>query len=604
MALIGTLLMKLRADSTQFDKSVVNSQNKIKSLSSTMTRMGTVMTGAVTVPLLMLGKNMLESAMNAVESENLFAVSMKNMQDSAREWSETLGESLGLNPYGLREDVAILNTMTRSMGLSEQQAFSVSKTITELSHDMASFYNITQDDALLKLRAGLTGEAEPLKRLGILVTENTIKQVAYASGLASVGEELTEQQKLHARFVAIMAQTTDAQGDLARTIDSPLNKLRRLNEALQLLKIELGMELIPIFSHFADELLPIMKRFNGMNDSTKDLIIKIGLFAAAIGPFLLILPGLVKLFTLISGAISGISVPVLLVIGFFALLTAGLINLYKENEKFRDLIDGIWEDIKITFDTTIGNIVDWINNRAKPALSSWYEDSVKPKLDLIIDKFGILWDKVKEFLDKIGIKIGDTSAKNDGLISAFELVLEAATALSDFFLDAFLTSLDGVILGLDAVVKLLNGDFAGAWVSIKDAIITQINFVLPAIEWMINAIIDGYNWLVRQINSLQIEVPQWVRDMLGIDLQTIGFNLKEIDRIKIDQIEISPESRNILSGKTQSRQDTLTDIYMGTMQGQMMQQQANINVNVTLDGQKISEAVDVRLGQNYYAGAR
>ena len=110
-----------------------------------------------------IGKASLEMANDVVESESLFAVSMKGMADEARKWSDDLSDSLGLNAYGLRKNVGIFNTMFRSMGLGEQEAYNMSTGLTELAEDMASFYNIDSEEAFTKLRAGITGETEPLR---------------------------------------------------------------------------------------------------------------------------------------------------------------------------------------------------------------------------------------------------------------------------------------------------------------------------------------------------------------------------------------------------------------------------------------------------------
>ncbi|WIF95012.1 hypothetical protein [Caminicella sporogenes] len=191
-------------------------------------------------------KDSIMSGMEAIESENLFEVSLGRMADSARKWSEELQKTLGLNGYEIRKNLGVLYNMTTSMGLTENSAYDLSTSLTKLAYDMASFYNLRPEEAFNKIRAGITGETEPLKALGILVDENTIKQVAYKNGIAAVGAELTQQQKVMARYLAIMEQTKNAQGDLARTIDSPANQLRILRTQLELLKINLGQAFMPI----------------------------------------------------------------------------------------------------------------------------------------------------------------------------------------------------------------------------------------------------------------------------------------------------------------------------------------------------------------------
>ncbi len=191
-------------------------------------------------------KDSITTAMEAIESENLFDTVMGRWTKSVRAWSMELQGSLGLNAYEIRKNVGVLFNMTKSMGLAESKALDMSKTMTLLAYDMASFYNIKNEEAFDKIRAGITGEAEPLKRLGILIDENTIKQVAYKNGIASVGAELTQQQKVMARYLAIMEQTSTAQGDLARTIDSPTNQLRMFNTQLEIIKVNIGRAFMPI----------------------------------------------------------------------------------------------------------------------------------------------------------------------------------------------------------------------------------------------------------------------------------------------------------------------------------------------------------------------
>lgn len=190
--------------------------------------------------MLNAGKESLKMANDAVESENLFTQSMKGMSGAARDWSDNLRDSLGLNAYAVRKNVGTLNVMFKSMGMGTDKAFEMATSLTELSEDMASFYNLSSADAFTKLSAGMTGETEPLKRLGILVDENTIKQYALANGISSGTGALTQQEKVLARYGAIMQQTATAQGDLARTIDSPANQLRVLNNTMDQASIAFG----------------------------------------------------------------------------------------------------------------------------------------------------------------------------------------------------------------------------------------------------------------------------------------------------------------------------------------------------------------------------
>lgn len=211
-------------------------------------------------------KTSITDAMNALEGESLFEVSLGGYADKARDWSNQLSNSLGLDPYALRKNVGTLYNMTSSMGLTKDASYELATGLAQLGEDMASFYNLSSEEAFTKLRSGLTGEAEPLKALGILVDEQTIKQVAYRTGIAKTGEELTQQEKVLARYRAILEQTGNAQGDLARTMDSPANQLRRTLNEIHIASVEFGSSLmplvqvgLPIFREVISDVAPIAK---------------------------------------------------------------------------------------------------------------------------------------------------------------------------------------------------------------------------------------------------------------------------------------------------------------------------------------------------------
>ena len=282
MAMVGNVIVRIGADIKPMQKGLKNAQANVSGFqkginfamqnaskgmnmnmgmiasSLSMGKAGLIaFSAAATVAMGVLAKKSISMAMDVVESESLFQVSMGNMADSARAWSNELQASLGLNAYEVRKNVGLFYNMTTSMGLAQDQAYKVSTGITKLAYDMSSFYNQSPEEMFTKLQAGLTGEIEPLRRLGVIVNETTTKNFAYANGIANVGAELTETQKVMARYGSIMAQTKNANGDLARTINSPTNQLRLLQAQLTLAQINLGNAFLPIVSI----VLPILTGF-------------------------------------------------------------------------------------------------------------------------------------------------------------------------------------------------------------------------------------------------------------------------------------------------------------------------------------------------------
>lgn len=224
-------------------KNQLNETNKsAESLKKTFGLLGTVISVGLIVKTF---KDISSAAIEAAESENLFTVSLGNHVNAARKWSEELSKSLGLNAYEVRKNLGIFTVMLNSMGLAEAQAYAMGKSLTKLAYDLASFYNLSNEQAFEKIKSGITGEAEPLKALGIILNETTVKQAAYTHGIAKQGKELTEVQKIQARYIALMEQTSKAQGDLERTSDSASNMLKRSESTIKDLYVTTGNLLIP-----------------------------------------------------------------------------------------------------------------------------------------------------------------------------------------------------------------------------------------------------------------------------------------------------------------------------------------------------------------------
>lgn len=253
---VEELQVLITANTKQLQNEINKTNSKINGLKKSASKSGAgvmsafkkLKTGIVALGIGKVIADSIKTGMDAVESDSLFETSLGKYADEVKSWSDEISEALGLNAVAMRKNTGVIFNMTSSMGVAEDNALKMSKGISLLTEDMASFYNLDSSEAFNKLRAGLTGETEPLKALGILVDENTIKQVAYSEGIAETGAELTQQQKVLARYVAILKQTGNAQGDLARTIDSPANQLRILKNQVSQLGLAFSNFLLPVVS--------------------------------------------------------------------------------------------------------------------------------------------------------------------------------------------------------------------------------------------------------------------------------------------------------------------------------------------------------------------
>ncbi len=194
-------------------------------------------------------KSIIQLAMDAGETQNKFDVAFKGMAASAEAWSEKFSKSVGgLNTYTLKDMAGQFQLLFNAMNIDPKEATALSTSLTQLSYDLASLYNTSIDEAFTRLQSGLVGETEAVRRFGVDVSEAALKNYALANGMKKNVENMSQSEKVLLRYQMIMAQTTDAQGDLQRTQDSTANRVRLLKERFQMLSIHLGTQLLPHFN--------------------------------------------------------------------------------------------------------------------------------------------------------------------------------------------------------------------------------------------------------------------------------------------------------------------------------------------------------------------
>jgi hypothetical protein len=194
----------------------------------------------------------------------------KNATEIQR-WATTTAKSFGVSQRAALAASGGFGQILETAGITERSAAQMSKALVQLGSDMASFNNITVDEALLKLRSGLAGEAEPLRTVGVLLSEATVKAEAYATGIAKQGAVLTEAQKVQARYSLILKQTGKQQGDFARTSDGLANQQRILTAEFADLRAELGTRLLPVMLRVTQAAVGIVKSFHGVEVSVESL---------------------------------------------------------------------------------------------------------------------------------------------------------------------------------------------------------------------------------------------------------------------------------------------------------------------------------------------
>lgn len=256
MAADGSVIIDTRMDTSGVQNGVSAIKQSFNGLGSAVKKIGLLIGGAFAVgKLVQFGKECVELGSDLTEVQNVVDVTFTTMSDKVNEFAKNAMTSAGLSETMAKRYVGTFGAMSKSFGFSEAQAYDMSTALTQLTGDVASFYNISQDLAYIKLKSVFTGETETLKDLGVVMTQSALDQYALANGYGKTTSAMTEQEKVALRLAFVQKQLSAASGDFIRTSDSWANQVRVMQLQLQSLKATVGQGLINIFT-------PVLKVIN------------------------------------------------------------------------------------------------------------------------------------------------------------------------------------------------------------------------------------------------------------------------------------------------------------------------------------------------------
>lgn len=254
------------------------------------------------------GAGALKLASDAEETAAKFDTVFGPAADRTRQRLAAFADEVGRSRFELEEMASRLGALLVPMGFGQQAAGDLSVRLSQLATDLASFNNISEQEALTALFSGLVGEAEPLRRLGVQLSAARVETEAFTSGIARQGEELTEVQKAQARLNIIFADTQQAQGDAARTSESFTNQMRALRSRVRDTATEFGQNLIPAATEFLQKVNAILPSLASFAAANAEAIIKVGALTVAIGGLTLALPVLFTPLGALSAALVALAV--------------------------------------------------------------------------------------------------------------------------------------------------------------------------------------------------------------------------------------------------------------------------------------------------------
>jgi hypothetical protein len=439
---IGQLIIKLIADSRAVREGVDDAKRRLEGLrdyGAQLASTGKKFALVATLPLLAIATGSLDAASSLNESLSKSQVVFGQHAAQVESWSQTTADALGISQQAALEAVGTYGNLFQALGLTQQAAAEMSPELVGLAADLASFNNQNPEEVLNALRAGLTGEAEPLKRFGIALRAADVDARALAMGLIDANGAVTEAGRIMARYQIIMEQTSLAQGDFARTAEGAANSQRIMKARLDDALASLGQHLLPIYTAAVNAVSGLAQQFNNLSPAAQKIVIVVGGIVAAIGPLLIIAGALINAFTIVVPVIAAVSAvitgPLLLAIGAIIAVIAILVLAWQNNwGGIREIAQGAFQFLRGIFDAIVGVI-------------GWFVGIFRGIFDAFALGFSGDWrgfgEKLREVWDDIWKKI--TELAGSALQAVIDIILKT----------------DWLKLGKDILQGIANGLLAG-----------------------------------------------------------------------------------------------------------------------------------------------
>ncbi|HEY9886056.1 MAG TPA: hypothetical protein V6C96_02225, partial [Vampirovibrionales bacterium] len=314
--------VEIGAKINELDKSLSAAESKLQSFAGSMRKIGTVLSAAITLPILAIGAASLKAASDAEETFSKFDVVFRDVQKSAEDSFKTLRNEYGLSSLASKELLSSTGDLLTGFGFSQEAALDLSTQVGKLGVDLASFTNFAggAKGATEALTKALLGERESVKALGISILEEDVKKQVAINTAKGLTFETERQAKAYATLDIALSQSANALGDYARTSDGFANQQKLLASRIEDLTVSIGSVFIPVANKLVGIAINIVTALNSVDAETRKVIIVFTAIAAAIGPLLLVVGSLISAFPLIVTGFAAVKSAVIAATGPFGLI--------------------------------------------------------------------------------------------------------------------------------------------------------------------------------------------------------------------------------------------------------------------------------------------
>lgn len=490
------------------DSTVDSSGKTIDGMGSKISKFGKMFTAVfATKEIADFGSKCLNAASDVEEMENKFAVVFDGMIDDVDAWASKFSDSIGRNKNEIKTYLADNQNMFVGMGMTREAGAEMSEQLVSLALDLASFNNLNEADAVEKMSKAIMGETESAKSLGAVLNDNTRALAMEALGMQGKFADLTEAQKMEVNYQAILMQSTDAVGDAERSANSYANQIRSVKAKMEEFVQTLGSYFLPMATE-------VVTFFGKMVDGAIDFVNGIAEKWTTIG---------VPIIDNIKNNFSEMGIT-----------TQSIMEVVKT------VFQGAWEFIK-TYWSSIGQpifdlivqVIGWVKDafaQHMPQITAFFSGFVSDVSNLWNNNLKPCYEAIGNFISNVLAPVFEY-VFNTSIVPTIERAFHFIAGLWN-------NSLKPVFTGIiDFITGVFTGSWSKAWSGVVSALGGIFGGIVEIVKVPINAVIGIINRAISGLNSISVNIPDWVP---GVGGKTFGVNIPEMSYLENGGILTEP----------------------------------------------------------------
>lgn len=319
---------------------------KVEAVGKKMSSVGKKMSMAITLPLVAFGAMAVKFGSDAEEIQGKFDAVFKQTAGVVTDWIDEFAEQVGRSRTSLKDFAATFQDTFVPLGFAREEAAKLSTRLVELTIDLASFQNMSEPEVMRSLQSAIVGNHETVRRFGVIISQATLDIELMNMGIMDGVKAATEAEKAQARLNLILAGTVDAQGDAIKTAGTFAGRVRALKADFRDLFEELSKHLIPTILKVIEKVREWLGWFKDLDFDTQRMIVTLGLFAAGMGPVLVMVGKLLTSLKAIDALMAGLGGPITIAIAGLGLLAAAYAKMNEKIVDFTSFWREFWNDLK------------------------------------------------------------------------------------------------------------------------------------------------------------------------------------------------------------------------------------------------------------------